>query len=171
MRERSDPSERRRSRHGWAACLLLMIPVATPAATTSGSFTVSATVLAACTVTANNLAFGNYDATAAAPLDVSTTLAVTCTNGSPYTVRLDAGTAAGATVTTRQMSSGVNRLNYALYRDAAHTQNWGVTDGSDTVGATGTGSSIVHTVYGRVAINQYLPAATYTDTITVTVNF
>lgn len=145
---------------------------AAQAETTTTTFPVTATVLKACVVTANPLAFGNYDPTATSPLDGSTTLSVFCTVGSSFTVGLNTGTASGATVTTRRMTSGANTLGYTLYQEAARTNNWGNTPGTDTpLATTAPVLPSTLTVYGRVPANQNVPAASYTDTITVTVNY
>lgn len=152
-----------------AGCL---ISPAAQADTTTTTFAVTATVLKACVVTANPLAFGTYDPTAATPLDGSTTLSVFCTVGSSFTVGLNTGTASGATVTTRRMTNGANTLGYALYQEAARTNNWGNTPGTDTpLATTAPVLPSTLTVYGRIPANQNVPAASYTDTITVTVNY
>jgi spore coat protein U-like protein len=155
---------------GLAAAALLTAPV--HAATTTTTFPVTATVQTACSVSANPLNFGNYDPTSATPLDATTTLSALCTIGTSYTVGLNAGTASGATVTTRRMTNGANTLNYALYRDAGRTNNWGNTPGTDTPPATTApvGASSL-TVYGRVPAGQNVPAGGYADTITVTLNY
>jgi spore coat protein U-like protein len=155
-----------------AASVTAISVSAANAATTTTTFPVTATVLSACAVTANPLNFASYNPTAATPLDATTTLAVNCTVGTPFTVGLNAGTASGATVTTRRMTSGANALSYALYQEAARTNNWGNTPGTDTpapVTAPVLPTSL--TVYGRVPAGQNVPAGTYSDTITVTVNY
>lgn len=120
-----------------------------------------------CAVSATSLAFGAYDPFSATPKDSTSSITVsTCIVS--YQIGLDAGTASGATVTTRQMSSGANRMNYSLYRDAARTLNWGNTLGVDTLSTSG---SATHTVYGRIPASQNLPPGSYADTITVTVTF
>lgn len=151
---------------------LAAIAAPAQAATTTTTFPVTATVQTACSVSANPLAFGNYDPTSATALDASTTLSVLCTIGTSFTVGLNAGTASGATVTTRRMTNGANTLNYALYRESGRTNNWGNTPGTDTPPATTApvGASSL-TVYGRVPAGQNVPAGGYADTITVTVNY
>ncbi|UIJ46866.1 spore coat U domain-containing protein [Sphingomonas cannabina] len=152
------------------ASLLIVSPARAQTATTT--FPVTATVQTACAVTANPLAFGNYSPTAATALDATTTLSVLCTVGTSFTVGLNAGTATGATVTTRRMTNGANTLSYALYREAARTNNWGNTPGTDTPPPTTAGAlPTTLTVYGRVPAGQNVPAGGYTDTITVTVNY
>lgn len=140
--------------------------------TATASLPVSATVQKACRVTANALSFGNYDPTGSTALDASTTISVLCTNGTSYTVGLDAGGGGSATVSARKMTSGSNTLNYALYQNASRTTNWGNTGGTDTPAATTAGSSAQsHTIYGRVAANQNVADGAYSDTVTVTVNY
>lgn len=142
------------------------------AATTTTTFPVTATVLKACAVNANPLAFGTYDPTAATALDATSTLSVLCTVGTSFTVGLNAGTSTGATVTARKMTSGANTLAYALFQEAARTNNWGNTPGTDTPPAvTAPVLPSTLTVYGRVAPGQNVPAGAYTDTVTVTVNY
>lgn len=140
------------------------------AATTTGTFQVSATVMASCSMTTNPLAFGTYTIN---QVNATTTLSVTCTNGAPYNVGLDAGTSSGATVTTRKMSGPAGALlNYALYRDAGYSNNWGNTPGTDTVAGSGSGVVQTLTVYGRIPAGQ-LPSATgaFADTITTTITY
>ena len=82
--------------------------------------------------------------------ELTSTTTVTCTNTTPYNVGFNAGTAPGATVTTRKMTGpGGALLAYALYQDAAHTINWGNTIGTDTETGTGNGSGQTLTVYGQ----------------------
>lgn len=139
------------------------------AATTSSTFNVTATVQATCTVSANNLAFGVYTGTL---VTGTSSVSVTCTNTTAYQVGLNAGTASGATVTTRQMGGpSAALLNYALYRDAARTQNWGNTAGTDTISGTGDGNARAITVYGTVPAGQLVAPGAYSDTIVVTVTY
>lgn len=144
-------------------------PTVAEAATTSSTFNVTATVQATCTVSATNLAFGVYTGVQGTG---TTAISVSCTNTTAYQVGLNAGTTSGATVTTRQMagpSSAV--LSYALYRDAARTQNWGNTAGTDTVSGTGDGMTRSITVYGAVPAGQFVSPGSYSDTIVVTVTY
>lgn len=139
------------------------------AATTTGTFQVSATVMASCSMTTNPLAFGTYTTT---QVTATTTLSVTCTNGSPYNVGLDAGTSTGATVATRKMTGpGGALLGYSLNRDAGYTSNWGNTPGTDTVAGTGTGLAQNLTVYGQIPGGQLPVVGSFTDTITTTITY
>lgn len=142
------------------------------AATSSTTFTVNANVLAVCTLSATNVNFANYDATSATADDTTSTLTVLCTNGQAYTVALNAGLSAGATVAARKMTSGANLLSYTLYTDAGRTTVWG--DGTlstSTVAGTGSGADQTLTVYGRIPINQHVPQGSYADDITATLTY
>lgn len=146
------------------------------AATETTTFTVDATVVASCGLTATALNFGSIDplVNATTNTDITTTIDVTCSNGTAYNVGLSAGTATGATATTRQMTGGggTDLLNYSLFRDSARSLNWGSTVATDTLADTGTGAAKIHTVYGRIPSGQQTAAlGAYTDTITVTVTY
>jgi spore coat protein U-like protein len=138
------------------------------AATATSTFAVTATVQATCLISATTLAFGTYTGVAATG---NSTITVTCTNTSPYNVGLSAGLATGATVTTRKMQNGVNLLAYGLFRDAAFTQNWGITIGTDTQAGTGNGAAQAITVFGQLPANQFVTPGAYSDTITATITF
>jgi spore coat protein U-like protein len=136
--------------------------------TKTTTFTVTATVVKDCGVSATNLAFGNYTG---AVNNSTSTVTVTCTNTTTYTVGLSAGLATGATVTTRKMQDGTYLLNYALYSNSTHTTNWGNTAATNWVAGTGSGIAQPLTVYGQIAAAQYVTPGSYTDTITATVTY
>lgn len=142
-------------------------------ATSSDTMGVTATVVDSCNVAATALGLGDYDPIAGTDLDTTTTIDVTCSNGTTYDIGLDAGTTAGATVSARQLSHATaGTLNYALYSDSGRSTNWGDTVASDTVAGTGDGTAQTNTVYGRVPSGQNaVPIGAYTDTINVTVTY
>ena len=150
--------------------LALALPAApTLGATATTTFAVSATVEAACSISAAALSFGTYTG---ATINATTTITATCTNTTPYSVGLNPGTSAGASVTTRKMTGpGSSTVAYALYSDPGHTLNWGQTVGVDTVSATGNGNPQSLTVYGQTAAGQLSTPGSYSDTITVTVTY
>jgi Spore Coat Protein U domain len=83
-----------------------------------------------------------------ANVDQTSTIQVQCTNTTAYNIGLDAGTASGATVTTRKMTSGGTTVSYSLYSNSGRITNWGNTVGTDTVSSTGTGASQSFTLGG-----------------------
>jgi spore coat protein U-like protein len=134
----------------------------------TATFSVTATIVKDCTVSATNLAFGNYTGGVS---NSTSTVSVTCTSGTTYTVGLSAGLATGATVTTRKMQNGSALLNYGLYSNSGHTTNWGNTSATNWVSGTGSGSAQGITVYGQIPAAQYVKPGSYTDTITVSVTY
>lgn len=155
-------------------CGVTFSALAAFAATATGTLSVTASVSATCTVGAASLAFGSYDPSSASPLQISTTIPVTCTDGTSYQVGLSAG--AGATTTSRSMtgvtSGNTTPLAYGLYQDAGYTTNWGNTPGTDTpAAAIGTGSTVLIPVYGEIAPGQYVPPDSYSDTVVATVTY
>jgi len=133
------------------------------------TFTGSATVLSNCTVAADNINFGSQGLLTA-NIDQTGNVLVTCTAGTTYNVGLDGGNQ-NAGPTGRAMALGANRIAYGLYRDAARSQVWGTTIGTNTAGGTGTGSAQNVSVYARVPPQVTPPAGTYNDTIVVTVTY
>jgi spore coat protein U-like protein len=142
------------------------------AGTKTATFQVSLNVQADCSIAANPLNFGSTGVIDN-NIDQTTSVSVTCTKGTPYTVALDAGSASGSTVANRTLgnSGGTAAVKFNLYRDEARTQVWGSVSGVDTAAATGTGDAQSITVYGRVPAQTAPIADTYTSTVTATVAF
>jgi spore coat protein U-like protein len=141
--------------------------------TTTTTFGVSLTLNADCVITsASALDFGTSGVLSSA-IDDQSAIGVQCTDTTPYNIGLDAGTAADATVSTRQMTGSVSGalVNYTLYSNSGMTTNWGNTVGSDTVSATGNGSVQNYPVYGVVPAQTTPAPDAYADTITVTVTY
>ncbi|MGO4703468.1 Csu type fimbrial protein [Dyella sp. 2RAB6] len=162
-----------------SALILAGTASAVPAAiysngTATATFTVSLTLQANCTITANPLAFGSTGVLTAA-INQQTTVAVTCTNTTPYNVGMDAGGVAGSTVGTRLMSGitvgNTGTVNFQLYQDSGHSTVWGNTQGTDTASGTGTGSAQSINVYGQVPSQPTPRADSYQSTVTATVYF
>lgn len=152
---------------GFAA--LVSMSFAAHSATGSTTFAVTATVVGTCVVLASPLSFGNY---AMAQIDAATSVGVTCTNGTTYTISLGAGTGVGANVATRKLTGPSGQtLDYSLYQDVPRTTLWGQTIGTDAVAGTGSGTAQTLTVYGRIPGAQGAGAGAYADTITVTLTY
>jgi spore coat protein U-like protein len=141
--------------------------------TSTGTLSVTASVASVCLISNSTLAFGSYDPTSATPLNVATTLTLTCTLGTPYNIGMGVGGGAGATTTLRVLTSGGNTLGYKLFRDSGRTLNWGNTVGTDTLSGTSSGSTLANTinVYGEIPANEAAATGSYTDSVTVTVTY
>ncbi len=144
------------------------------AATSPTTFSVTATVLSGCLVTATDLIFGNYSSVGATPTDTTSTVTATCTAGVSYTIAPDVGTGTGATEASRSMTGIVTggTLNYLLYTNSTHTTLWG--DGTLSTATFG-GTTVLapqnYTVYGRIPALQHPGAGLYADLVTVTLTY
>ncbi|MFM1816692.1 MAG: hypothetical protein RLZ98_3387 [Pseudomonadota bacterium] len=140
--------------------------------TANANFNVTATIIASCSISATDLAFGNYDPLSLTPTDQTTTIAVTCTNGAPYTVTLNGGLSGNVAARTMDDdTTGTSFLNYNLFTDAPGGTVWGDT-GPAGVAGTGTGSNQNITVHGRIPAGQTTPVMdSYTDTIQATITY
>lgn len=141
--------------------------------TATGDMGVSMTVAAECTLSVTSLDFGSTGIIDAA-VESTAAMTVQCTEGTPYTVGLSAGTGTGATVQTRLMTHATlptETVAYSLFRDAGRTLVWGATTGTDTAGGTATGADETLTVYGRVFSGQNVPPGAYSDTVTATISY
>lgn len=158
----------------WTFCVLVLCPACSGsmAGSTDTTFNVTASVAANCLVSATTLDFGTAGVLGA-NIDASNSISVTCTQGTPWTAGLNGGLTSGGTVSMRKMSgSGGATINYTIYKDSARTQVWGDgTLGTQLVSGTGSGSAQAQTGFGRVPPQATPAAATYTDTIVVTVTF
>jgi spore coat protein U-like protein len=143
--------------------------------TQTAVFTVTLTLQANCGIAASALSFGS-PALLSSAINQQTTVAVTCTNSTPYNVGLDAGTVSGSTVASRLMAGTTTgntstTVGFQLYQDAGHSTIWGNTQGTNTVGGTGDGTAQSITVYGQVPIQTTPKPDTYQTTVTATVYF
>ena len=152
----------------WAPAVpILSCPLMVLEVVGTTTFTVSSSITKNCSVSAALLNFGST-LNLSANVDATSTINVGCTNTTPYTIGLDAGTGSGATLTNRKMTLSGNTINYSMFTDAGRVTNWGTA----TASGTGSGATQPFTVYGRVFGGQPLPnPGTYTDTITATVTF
>lgn len=138
--------------------------------TASTSFSVTATVVSACNVSATSVNFGSTGLLASNS-DAQGTLSIQCSPSLPYTVSLDGGTSGATDPTQRKMSLSGAKVTYGLYRDAARTLGWGSTIGTNTTSGTGTGNTQTQTVYGRIAAQTTPTPGSYTDSVVVTVGY
>ena len=151
-----------------AAVLSLSLSSMAIAATVSTTFDVTASVASTCSITnAPDLAFGPYDPTSGTPLDNQTTVTIRCTKNTTYELYITP--AAGARIMVG--SPTADNLNYTLWTDAGRTTSFP----SAVTGSTGTATDptldIDTIVYGRIAIGQNVAIGTYTQTVTVTVDY
>jgi spore coat protein U-like protein len=122
---------------------------------------------ASCTMGIISVVFGTYNTLSASSLDGAGSVSVTCDVTSSFQVALSKGQGSFA---ARQLQSGANVLYYNLYTDALRSLIWG--DGTaGTTLVSGSGTAATYTVYGRIPGGQNIPAGSYGDSITVTLDF
>lgn len=136
----------------------------------------SALASAACLVNAPNLSFGPYDGLSGAPATTSASVVVSCDQSPAPTVTILLGPSAvsgGFFPRHMREDGGTDRLAYNFFADAGATAVWG--DGS---GGTVTRSQRVLknqpwtvTIYGRIPPGQDVAAGSYSDLLTITINF
>jgi spore coat protein U-like protein len=126
------------------------------------------------------LAFGNYFPMAVGPLDTTSEIRVRCRGRSlpgqqdAYVIRIDGG--ASTNPQNRYMESGLQQLQYNIYKDAARTSIWGDGTGGPTplvqpIPGNRNAFNQRHTVYGRIFPLQDPGGGTYSDIVTVTIEF
>jgi spore coat protein U-like protein len=149
------------------SCALAMGVSAAQAALITSNFSVSTSVPTACTFTVppSNMAFGTYSGSV--DLDAQTALTINCTSGLSYKVYLTTGSG------TRAMNTAVpgsTPLNYELYTDNARATVFPSSLAS-AVTQTGTGAGQILTIYGRIPKLQTVPAGSYSQIVTVNVDY
>jgi Uncharacterized secreted protein len=166
------------------AALLATSAIGTTAAATvaTGNFTVSLKVNSTCAV--NTTAASNISL-AAVNAGVTTatlpgTFSVNCSNKTPFNVGLapsnNSTTGVGALAGTAGNSA---TIAYALYQDAGGATPWGNTATSSAKGngESGTGAGMAtakaqsFTVYANATGSTDVQPDTYTDTVTINVNY
>jgi spore coat protein U-like protein len=159
--------------------LAVLMSSAALAGESHDNLTAQTVISNACIITGGSLSFDPYDPLGGAQVDASTTISVQCTNlmTAPY-IKMDQGAnhtggSLSAPVrrlkTTAQISSTDYYLSYNIYSDSPGGTVW---DGVTGVQAPSpNGNARTMNVYGRIAASQNVPAATYSDTVVVSVTF
>lgn len=132
-----------------------------------------------CNVNATGLAFGSYDVFSQVPTDTTGTISVDCNippqnPQAPLLVTISLSPGNSGNFAQRQMqSASAGTLLYNLYTTASFSTIWGDGGGSSSI-QTG----YVHrdmpwnaTLFGRIPPRQNTGAGSYSDAITVTIDF
>lgn len=137
----------------------------------SFGFTVKATAINNCTITATPMTFANATILTGSVRSTST-LTVRCVNNNGYQIALNGGAVAG-NVAARKMKNIVSAatIDYQL-SGTLDGPLWGDgTGGTAMVTGTGTGNSVPVTIYGRVPAQTTPVPGDYKDTVTATIYF
>lgn len=128
----------------------------------STSLSVTASVVASCSISASSMPFGTYTGAVATG---TATLSVICTNTTPYYLNLGNGLQQDGAFYPRMIGPGGALVGYKLYQDAVHSIEWRDTYHLDGQAGNGNGTLQTSTVYGLVAAGQLNVPGLYTDTI------
>jgi spore coat protein U-like protein len=125
---------------------------------------------AGCTiVSAGSMGFGTYDVFETGPLDTTGSISYSCSQPVVDPV-IRISTGMSGTFAQRTLSNGSSSLGYNLYRDAARTQVW--SDGPGGTHATpADNQTVTVTIFGRIPPRQNVAAGSYSDSVTVTLDF
>lgn len=158
------------TRTALAAALLAAAPMAF-ADTTADTMTVSIEIENACTVDAQDMAFG-AQSDLSAGLNSSADVTVDCTNQGAINVAFSAGSSGDFANRTMQGPSGAT-IDYQLYDAASGGQVLGDgTNSTATFSGTSTGTTVdTFTVYGIVPAQGAKPVGNYSDSITATLTY
>lgn len=159
--------------------LLAAALVALCGSASAQNIVVSANVAASCSVSTSPLAFGAYDPQSASAKRVSTSISVTCVQGSVATVALDNGANFNA---TRRMSNGASTPSYIAYgifqpasnapsAACAYTAPWGSAATAFVTTAAPDLTARTYNVCGEIPAAQDVPTGSYTDTVQAVVTF
>lgn len=150
-----------------AGIAALFVHAGASAQTKTGQFAVRANVQKDCQLTTVDLDFGTYRTDTAT--SGQTPLQVKCTPGTKASISLSGGSSGNPQA--RTMVSGSYRLNYQLYRDAAHQDPINTNGQAFESQPPHNGQLETFTVYGQIPSGQDVGAGNYVDTIQVTVQF
>ena len=164
-----------------AGTALGIVAVSMPAyaGTGSSNMTVTSNIGMSCTISTTDISFGAYDAVvanASSPLIANGGLSSTCTVGSSGHIKISQGLNADDDSSDsdpmrrmKHASDATKFLNYDGFSDSGLSTEW---ENATGVPYTGTGSVAALTVYGRVPAAQSTAiAGSYSDTLTVTINY
>ena len=164
-----------------AATALGIVAVSMPAyaGTGTSNMTVSSSINTACSISTTNISFGAYDAVvanASAALTAAGGVSSTCTVGAGGYIKIGQGLNASSDSSDadpdRRMvhaTDGTKFLNYEVFSDSDRSVEW---ENATGVTYTGTGSAQALAVCGSVTAAQASAiAGSYSDTLTVTINY
>jgi spore coat protein U-like protein len=151
---------------------------AATAATKTGTFKVTSSVVSSCTLlSAPTLAFGPYDPVAGTAVAGSTPLSIQCTKGTPLLIALDAGSNDGTTPDAyNRMKGGTGGADILTYQlqgtdSSGSLMQWN-NKTLDFGLSTDNGTPKTITINGTITAGQNaVSVGSYTDTVTATINY
>lgn len=127
-----------------------------------------------CSVNVSGTNFGSYNFLSATPTYSSGDIAINCLAGTLYNIKLDAGVNNPGNFSTRKLYNTFtsSTLYYNLFRDPFYSEVWGDgLSGTFFVSGVGSGSTELYRVYGEIPPGQSVAVGTYSDAVTVLVEW
>lgn len=133
-----------------------------------------------CNVNATPINFGTYDVFSPTPKDTTATITVTCkappqNPNAPIPVIISISPGMSGSFAQRQLqrAGGADQLFYNLYTSPSFSTVWGDGSGSSQTQSNSITSITpwTATLYGRIPARQNVSADSYSDIITVTVDW
>jgi len=133
-----------------------------------------------CDVTATGVNFGSYDVFSNIPLDSTGMINVSCNipSQNPHaplavTISLSPGNSGTFSPRAMQQTAGPDTIHYNLYANASMSTPWGDGGGSSSVQTAFVTKDMPYraTIYGRIPARQNARAGSYSDVITVTIEY
>lgn len=157
---------------------MTLVPAWCLAGSATSTFRVTATLDPTCTIQTTPATFGHYNPLtthATSPLDIISSVTITCSKGMATTIGLDRGLHADdAQGTTRAMKhvSQNEYLSYDLFQDPIHTTLWGTSGAHLVVPPVAEDTKPrTYLIFGRVPAGQDVSLGDYHDTVVAVVNF
>jgi spore coat protein U-like protein len=141
------------------------------AATAPGTLTVTANVVAACTIGNATLDFSAYNPNASIPLDGQVNVNVNCTKGSPFHIFSTTANADRKMTHETDTSQVLTYQLFATNTDRTNNTYLPVAKGTGDLVGTGTGITQTIPIFGQIAAGQNVIAGSYTGTANLTIDF
>lgn len=137
-------------------------------------FTASALIQKSCSISAQDIDFGQVRPQDDHNIDAQGDITIECTNNTQYRIALRSVNRQNGQFylyPLRSEGKDNEKIAYSLYQDPARMLLW--SDNNNEKTEQGSGGRQVHRVYGRVSTGPagYLRAGTYQDTVIVTLSF
>lgn len=150
----------------FSTIFLFSIPNLVFADSVSSTLQANAQLSPSCTISAQNVDFSFSPTTTATALRKNSSVIMTCSNALSYTMNVSSGSSGLVSDRTMTSSNG-DILHYNFYSNAAaNPPNY-----ANNYAVIGTGSSMTYTLFGKLFTNQFVSPGTYSDSLTVTLNY
>lgn len=137
--------------------------------TANGVLTVTANSGTVCAVSSASLNFGDISGIASSAVSGSTSISVTCTYNTPYSINFSSDS--GSNRSLKGASNFKNSVNYNLFWDNSNTVLAGTDVGGTAYSGSGTGTAQSIPIYGLVFSASTPSPDAYSEAVTIVVSY